>query len=206
MMRQLGCLAVCLALATAAAADTLDNFFDGLKTLHGQFDQQLIDDAGKVSNQGAGEMWIGRPGRFRWEYRRPYQQLIISDGRQIWIYEPDLQQATVRALDQALTETPAWLLSGERPLRESFTVTLRADISDQLQHYRLTPLRKEGGYASFELVFSTAGVLQWLDLTDVSAQVTRLKFSGLQRNAAVASAIFGFTPPAGVDVMGEVRR
>jgi outer membrane lipoprotein carrier protein len=100
----------------------LERFLEDTQSLRADFGQTVTDANGKVIQQGQGEMLIARPGRFRWEYRKPYEQLIVSDGKRLWVYDPELEQVTVKSVDEALGNTPALLLAGVHPLEQDFTI------------------------------------------------------------------------------------
>jgi outer membrane lipoprotein carrier protein len=166
----------------------------------------VTDANGKLIQQGQGEMMIARPGRFRWEYRRPYEQLIIADGHKLWVYDPELEQVTVKPVDEALGNTPALLLSGVHPLEQDFTVREARAPGDRLHWVELLPKAEDSQFERILLGFSggqSGGQLQQMALHDSFGQVTRLDFENMQRNLPLAPSLFRFEPPAGVDVVGE---
>ncbi len=193
-----------LLLATGASAgparERLDAFLEGLNGLEAQFRQVLLDDRGQAADESTGTVYLSRPGRFRWDYREPYQQLIVADGERIWLYEPELSQVTVRPQGQALGSTPAALLASTRPVEESFQITELPDRGDGSAWLALKP--RDGG-SNFETIavgFGNDG-LRAMELKDSFGQTTRLEFSRLQRNPALGEDLFRFAPPDGVDVI-----
>ncbi len=205
------CLLFCLSATAAVAAPeqtpatsqqtSMDRFFVGLQTLTAEFEQTLFDAQGTLTQTATGRLSIQRPGRFRWDYTAPYQQLVLGDGERIWTFDADLEQATVRAQQDALAGTPALLLSaGEQP-RELFTVHRLPD-RDQEQWYELLPLTRDTQFNRLRLGF-LGDNLVGMELIDGFDQLTVFRFSGLNRNGPVSAALFHFEPPPGVDVIGQ---
>ena len=179
----------------AADADALDRFYTDTRTLAGRFTQTVRDGSGAVTEQSRGTFAIERPGRFRWDYEAPYEQTIVADGRELWVYEPDLDQVTVRPIDEQSADAPGLLLSGARFPRELFEVSAQAD-----GWLLLTPRRKDSGLGSVRLKLA-AGSVQALELADGMGQTTRIEFTDTQRNGPVPAERFRFSPPPGVDVI-----
>ncbi|MGA7801887.1 MAG: outer membrane lipoprotein chaperone LolA [Gammaproteobacteria bacterium] len=195
---------LCFAGPIAARADSgmqrLDRFFDGLKTLQADFDQQVLGQHGGVLQQAVGQLWISRPDRFRWDYTKPYRQVIVADGTNLWTYDDDLQQATVKPLSEALVGTPATLLSGEAPPEKLFKVS-DAGSRDGDQWVELVPRSRNSHYQSIRLGFN-ARTLDRMEMVDAFGQTTLFRFSNVQRNIRVSASRFHFKPPAGADVIG----
>lgn len=187
--------------AQAGAIDRLQAFYKQVQSLRGDFTQTVYDDRMKVKKRAEGSFAIRRPGRFHWDYERPYRQLIVSDGAKVWIYDSDLEQVTVKKLDEAVGGTPAQLLSSSADLERNFTL-VDAGNADGLQWVALTPRDTEAGFEQIRLGFDDQG-LRTMELKDNFGQTTRLEFSHLQRNPALPDALFHFTPPPGVDVIEE---
>jgi outer membrane lipoprotein carrier protein len=189
------------AIASAGPArDRLDAFLSDLTNLQAEFRQVLVDDDGRAADTSTGTVYLQRPGRFRWDYRDPYPQLIVADGEKIWLFDPDLSQVTVRSQQQSLGSTPAALLASDRPVDESFLVTelpLRDDGSAWLA---LKPRDTSSSFEGIQVGFDANG-LTAMELKDGFGQTTRLEFSDIQRNPELASDLFRFTPPDGVDVI-----
>lgn len=179
----------------AAAADPLERFYTDTRTLAGRFTQTVRDANGTVTEESSGTFAIERPGRFRWDYEAPYEQTIVADGRELWVYEPDLDQATVRPIDDQTADAPGLLLSGARFPSELFDVSAEAG-----GWLRLTPRRSDSGLGSLRL-YLAGDSLQTLELADGLGQTTRIELEDTQRNAGVPAARFRFTPPAGIDVI-----
>ena len=189
--------------AFAGARDELKSFTTGLKGLDGQFTQQVHDANGKLKETSSGRVALLAPRQFRWEYTKPYPQLIVADGSKVWIYDPDLQQVTVREQGAEEQNTPLTALIDPGKLDQQFNVK-EAGTADGLQWLALTP--KNGGEASFEsarLGFGKDGLAR-MEVQDAVGQRTTLSFSGWKRNPAFASGTFKYTPGKGVDVIGDL--
>ena len=179
----------------AAAADPLERFYTDTRTLAGRFTQTVRDANGTVTEESRGSFAIERPGRFRWDYETPYEQTIVADGRELWVYEPDLDQATVRPIDEQTADAPGLLLSGARFPSELFDVSRGKD-----GWLTLTPRRKDSGLGDVRLQLA-GGSVRTLELADGLGQTTRIAFEDTRRNTAIAPARFRFTPPPGIDVI-----
>ena len=193
----------CLLFSTGSFAGQpiLDNFLKNLSSLHAQFEQQLFNETGKQLETSQGQMYIKRPNQFRWDYQKPYQQLIVADGENVWIYDPDLEQVTMKKLTQALGKTPALLLSSNRPIEEDFFVNplpAKADIT----RLELLPKDAQAQFDSIRLNLRGETLLGF-ELVDNLGQTTLITFKQLERNQKLEESLFIFTPPAGVDVVTE---
>lgn len=182
-------------------ADRVDRFLAGLETLRGSFQQEIVDATGTVREVADGTLAIQKPGRFRWDYRNPSPQLLVSDGRTIWLYDQELEQVTVRKVGDALTATPASLLSGREKASDRFTVA-PGEGRDGLEWFVLTPRVEDTDFRELRLGFRGDGLLR-MELEDRLGQTTRIAFSDLQPNVKLAPGLFTFDPPPGVDVVGS---
>ena len=188
-------------IALASPASEVDKYLDGLATWSADFSQTIDDGHGKVTRSAAGKLYLQRPGRFRWDYSDPSEQLILADGKQIWFYDKDLQQANVRGMDASLANTPAVLLSGGASVSSQFDVT-SLPPRDGLQWYQLVPRHTDTDFQLVRIGFRN-GDLASMFLADKLNQITQLTFSNSKRNAKFAPDLFKFVPPAGVDVIGR---
>ena len=196
-----------LALAPAAvhAADALvcvERYLGNLTTLTTRFVQVVQDKRGDVTDRASGTLALSRPNRFRWEYREPYAQTIVADGRKLWLYDPDLSQVTVRSLERGLGATPAMLLSGSASVGDAF-VAVGVEKRADLQWCRLAPKQPGSDFDRVSLGFDRANDLAAMELVDKLGQTTTIQFSGLKRGAKLDAATFRFEPPRGADVIGE---
>ena len=191
---------------SAAGPTALDGFLAGLKNWRAQFTQSTLETSGKSVEQGAGTLVVSRPDRFRWEFT-PLDagaQLLIADGRNLWFYDRELQQATVKSAAAALSATPIVLLSGtSAELRSAFSV-LASGEHDALRWVQVTPRLASADFASAELGFR-GGQLSQLVIHDRLGQIITLRFTHSERNGRVADSELRFVPPAGVDVIGTAQ-
>jgi len=164
--------------------------------------QVVRDREGRITERATGALSIARPDRFRWDYRDPYEQVIVADGRKLWLYDPDLQQVTVRDLQEGLGSTPAMLLSGTGRLADSFT-SLAVERDGDWTWCRLKPFTTTSDFESVSLALGSKGELAGMELVDKLGQTTRIDFSGLRRNATLDAESFRFEPPPGADVIGD---
>jgi outer membrane lipoprotein carrier protein len=181
--------------------DYLQSYTGGLKTLQAGFTQTQFDDKMRQLEVASGEFALKKPGRFRWEYKQPYKQLIVSDGKSLWIYDPELEQVVLKPLDQALGATPIALLTGEQPLQEQFDIVELGNI-DGREFLQLEPKVKDTDYGLMLLALSERG-LEAMELKDRLGQVTRIEFLKPKPNESVDDSRFDFKPPKGVDIVRE---
>ena len=187
--------------ARAGAVDQLNEFLKSTRTLKAEFAQAIIARNGRKPQESAGLVAISRPGKLRWEIRKPYPQLVVGDGEKIWIHDPELQQVTVRKSGQAIGASPAALLSGSNDLEKNFTLREAGD-ADGLAWVEATPKAGDSGFESIRLGFAGSD-LKGMELRDSFGQTTLIRFSKIERNPRLAPETFRFTPPAGTDVVGE---
>lgn len=187
--------------AFANSIDSLNQFMNSTQTAKGNFEQKITDKSGKVIQQSSGTLAFSRPGKFRWTYVKPYAQLIVGDGAKVWVYDEDLNQVTVRKLDQALGSTPAALLAGSKDAMNAFTLKDEG-ARDGLEWVLATPKSKESNFETIRMGFGPAG-LERMELADAFGQFTTLRLTDLQRNAKLDAEQFKFSPPKGADVIGD---
>lgn len=205
ILRLLAVAAVLLAppvLAVDAAA-RLDAFTKGLQGLDGRFVQRVFDANGQLNEESSGRVALKAPRQFRWEYERPFPQLIVADGDHVWIFDPDLEQVTVRNQSHEEQGSPLAALIDPGELHRQFD-TADGGEQDGLAWLVLTPKNTEGAqFASARLGFDGDG-LKRMSLQDSLGQRTEVVFEQWRRNPNFAAGHFRFVPPAGVDVIGEV--
>lgn len=188
-------------LCAGTATDRLQAFFKDVHTIRADFRQEVLDANQNVIQSSSGIMMLSRPGRFRWDYNKPYKQLIVSDGKRVWLYDVDLEQVTVKPVDTVLGSAPALLLSGNTPLEKNFKIVDRGQKDGQYW-VELKPKQNDTGFENMLLGFGETE-LEKMELNDSLGNLTRLVFSHSERNIAIENAMFTFTPPKGVDVIGE---
>lgn len=188
--------------ATAeSGSQRLHTFFDDTHSLQADFEQTLFDENLSSLEDSRGKMYLERPGKFRWDYSAPYPQEIVSDGEKVWIYDSELAQVTVKALGDTLGDTPALLLTSERPLDESFDIT-DLDADDGLAWVELVPKSPDATFASVRLGFD-GDELRVMALVDSFGQTTKITFAEIVKNPNFNHEIFTFSAPDGVDVLGD---
>ncbi|PKO87152.1 MAG: outer membrane lipoprotein carrier protein LolA [Betaproteobacteria bacterium HGW-Betaproteobacteria-12] len=201
---KLGCsllLAALPLLAEAGAVDRLHQFMAGTKTLKAEFSQVVIAKGGRKPQESSGVLAISRPGKLRWDIRKPYAQLVVSDGEKVWIHDSELQQVTIRKVGQAIGGSPAALLSGSNDLERNFTLSEGGEREGMLW-VDAVPKSGDSGFERVRIGF-VGNDLKAMELQDSFGQTTLIRFSALERNPVLPPATFRFVPPAGVDVVGE---
>jgi len=188
-------------LVNAAAIERFKAFAKGTQTARGSFEQKVYDRDRRLSQEAKGSFLFQRPGRFRWVYDKPVDQVIVGDGSRVWIYDRALAQVTVRKLSKALGSTPAALLAGSTDVDSAFALA-EAGTHDGLEWLDARPKDREAGFEKIRMGFNAAG-LQAMELTDNFGQITILRFTALEPNAKVETKDFRFEPPKGVDVLGD---
>lgn len=187
----------------AAALDSgrarLDRFLADLTSFTATFEQQLFDEYGELLETSVGDVVIAKPGKFRWEYRDPYEQIIVSDGVTLWVYDVDLEQVSVNPVANDNPESPASLLVGDIDVDRHYVVT-ESPAVDGVVWVSLSPRAEQAQYSTVEIGFDAQG-LHGMRLKDNLRQVTAITFADMARNIDVAPERFAFTPPAGVDVL-----
>ncbi|MCE9633697.1 MAG: outer membrane lipoprotein chaperone LolA [Methylophilales bacterium] len=187
--------------AHADPVQRLKAFYQSTPAMKAQFKQTVLDKSGRKVQEVSGVMQLLRPGRFRWDYQKPYVQLIIGDGKKVWLYDPELSQVTVRTLDKILGSSPAALLAGNLEVEKIFDLK---DIGKQndLEWVEATPKDKDGGFEKVLLGFKGEQLAE-MELHDNFNQTTVVEFINLERNPKLSPKLFNFKPPAGVDVVGD---
>ena len=190
--------------AASDAREKLNSFFTSVNTMQGSFIQQLYSKEGKVRETTKGHLYIQRPGRFRWVYSQPDPQEIISDGKNIWIYDQELDQVTVKALDSTITSTPAAILMQKNIPDSQFKVTEMESKASGWDWFYLEPHRKNADFKAVQLGLDKHGSLKQMVLYDKIGQKTVITFNATA-NQPINAQKFSFVPPAGVDVIGKPR-
>jgi outer membrane lipoprotein carrier protein len=187
------------AAAVAAAREQLRDFVSGTRSARGQFTQQLIRASGRQGETASGTFAFSRPGKFRWQVARPFEQLIVTDGERLHFYDADLRQVTVRKVGDAISATPAAILFGSDDLEGSFTLAELGE-RDGLSWLEALPKSRESGFERIRIGFRN-GMPEAMEVLDAFNQLTRFGFSDVERNPTLDPALFRFTPPKGVDVI-----
>ncbi|MDY4298040.1 MULTISPECIES: outer membrane lipoprotein chaperone LolA [Xanthomonas] len=189
--------------AFAGAREDLTAFTRGLKGLDGQFAQKVYDGKGTLKESSSGRVALSAPRLFRWEYRKPYTQLIVADGSKVWVYDPDLKQATVRAQGSEEQNSPLTALIDPGRLDRQYDVSEEAVARDGLQWLTMTPkVDTEASFQMAKLGFDRNGLAR-MEVVDPVGQRTDISFSDWKRNPAFTAGTFRYVPDKDVDVVGD---
>ncbi|NMZ70513.1 outer membrane lipoprotein carrier protein [Pseudomonas peli] len=183
------------------AVQRLTELLNQAQTINARFSQLTLDGSGTQLQETAGQLALKRPGLFRWHTDAPMEQLLVSNGEKVWLYDPDLQQVTIQTLDQRLTHTPALLLSGDvSKIRENFEISHKE--GGNVVDFILKPKSKDTLFDSLRLSFRNK-VLNDMQLIDSIGQRTNILFLNVKMNEPQNDAQFTFEIPAGADVIQE---
>ncbi|MCE5182581.1 MAG: outer membrane lipoprotein chaperone LolA [Betaproteobacteria bacterium] len=187
--------------AAASSLDSLKSFLSDVKTGKAHFKQLVLDKKMTTVQESSGTMLFSRPGKFRWVYEKPYEQLIVGDGVKLWMYDVDLKQVTVKQMGRAIGSSPAALLAGNNEIEQHFNLK---DLGRRgtLDWLEATPKDKESAFQSVRMGFSEKG-LDVMELRDHFSQTTVIRFSEIERNPKISPDTFKFTPPKGADVISD---
>jgi len=187
----------------AAALARLEQGLAKLQSVRAEFVQDLLNKDGTSAEHAAGTLYLKKPGRFRWDYSQP-KQLIVCDGTDLWLYDPELEQATVKRVRDTLSQTPAMLLSGEAKVQDGFRVKDGGSAAG-LDWIVLTPKADDTDFREIRLGFA-GDLLRRLEFADKLNQRTAIELKRLERNVEIPEALFKFIAPPGVDVIGTPGR
>lgn len=191
-----------LSAQAADAAQRLADMLGAQRTMQATFEQTVYGSNGVVTQSARGSMQVARPQLFRWEVREPFEQLIIADGKQVWVYDPDLMQAVVRPFDRQLADTPALLFGGDaRSIGERFEVKIPEETAKGIR-FELKPRADNALFESLRVTFIDNRMRE-MSLLDGLGQRTRIQFGDVSLNGAIPAERFRFEPPAGTDVIRE---
>jgi len=194
---------VALYLSGTAAAEPdneLRSFFSNMQSLKADFKQQVFGPRQALLQDSSGQVIVQRPGKFRWDYNKPYQQHIVADGEKLWLYDVDLEQISIKPQGAAMASSPASLLSDAGQLDKQFDVLMV--LRQGRDWFELIPKQSDSG---FEVLFILLdeGVISQMELKDSFGQFTRLRFENVRLNQRYDADIFGLKIPEGVDVIDE---
>lgn len=202
----LGIFIMLQGIAHATPSDDLSNLLNNVKTMRAGFSQTVYNDRGKPAPSSYGRMAMERPGKFRWEVQKPIPQLIIANDTRLWIYDPDLQQVTIRALHRATGDAPALLLSNVgHSLDKEYNVKSITKKPDTWQWFQLIPRAQDSMFASIQMGFNN-GQIQEMHLQDHIGHTTQIKFKNIEMNIPLTATLFTYKAPRNVDVIDETQR
>lgn len=189
-------------LAEATAINSLKTFIHETRTVRAKFSQTLYDKNSRAIQESTGTMQFERPEKFRWTYEEPYEQLIVGNGTQVWFYDPDLNQVTIRQFSIAIGSSPAALLAGSSTIEDNFEL-VELGMQNEMEWLEAIPKSKESAFEFIQMGFSPEGELKIMALRDSFGQTTFLSFSELDKNPTLPTELFKFTPPDNADVITE---
>lgn len=187
----------------APAAARVERFIEEVSSFRAGFEQRVYDGSGELIEESSGHVVMQRPGRFRWDYERPFERTIVADGERVWLYEADLDQVTIRRLGDSLGDTPAAILTGRESVLERFRIEA-ARSERGLERVRLVPNSADSDFSAVELGFA-GDDLRELRLEDRLGQVTEVRFATAEVNPALDPELFRFSVPPGVDVIDDAE-
>jgi len=193
-----------LLFATASYAesnedDRLTHFLDNMQTLQAKFKQTLVDDQGVELESSSGVVFLKRPDKFRWDYKHPYQQTIVTNGEVLWFYDEDLEQVTIREVSSSVESTPVAILGSYEDINKQFIIIDMENI-EGFDWVELTPRDIDSQYNSIRLGFDKEK-LGMMVMFDNLGQVTRIDFTEEVINKKLDNGTFDFEPPEGIDVI-----
>lgn len=194
---------VCLLTPSLVFAKTLNEYLGHVKSLSARFEQYVFNQTSQESETSKGSITVLSPDRFRLIYNKPYKQEYVADGKLLWSYDEDLEQVTVKKQEGLLANSPAIVLANPANL-ESVYLVKGQGIKDNIDWFYLTPKQSDSQFDHIRLGFA-GNNLYFMELFDSFGSRTQLKFIHLQYNPKVSPADFKFTPPPGVDIVGDTE-
>ncbi len=186
--------------AADEVADRLNRALNSLDNLQAEFKQTVLDDDKQVVQQSMGEVSIQRPGKFTWIYQQPYEQQIIADGKELWVFDVDLDQVTVKPMESGLSTAPIMLLMQKQPVENEFEVN---EVGQRkfLYWIELLPKQQDMEFSRVYIGLENE-VVKAMELRDNFGQSTQIVFENLRTGVVFDPKTFEFDPPPGVDVFG----
>jgi outer membrane lipoprotein carrier protein len=188
----------------ADGVSALKEFYRNTNSMRASFHQEVKDGQGKLVQAVEGNMQLDRPNKFRWDYNKPYEQQIISDGKEVFLLDTELEQVTIRTLNQAIGLSPAALLAGGEGVEKNFDLKniKRPEREADVEWVRATPKHEDGGFERIFIGFKD-GELRYMEMVDSFKHLTNIAFKKIERNPTLAVETFLFKVPDGVDVVGD---
>ena len=183
-----------------SARDELERFAANLERFQAGFTQTVKSGDGRIQDQTQGEVWLQKPDRLRWVYSGEYPEIIVADGKNIWIYDESLEQVTVKPQSEEATDSPLMILADVSKLDQQFQVTELGDV-EGMDLLELKSLDSESEFERILLGLVPDGI-RMMAMEDAFGQRTEIHFQDVKVNAPVDPGLFRFTPPEGVDVVG----
>ena len=184
----------------AMGIDQFRVFLQATQQARGTFTQTVTASSGRKPQHSTGTFAFSRPGKFRWSYEKPYSQLLVSDGKKLWSFDPDLNQVTTRKLGAALGSSPAALLAGNS-LEDNFTL-IDAGSAEGIEYVEAVPTVKDSGFERVRIGFRE-NLPRVMEVRDNFGQTTVVELNQIERGVALPADTFRFVPPKGADVISE---
>ncbi len=194
-------VSVCLSTSVAAEPENqLRSFFSNMQSLKADFTQQVFGPRQELLQDSSGQVIVQRPGKFRWDYNKPFQQHIVADGEKLWLYDVDLEQISIKHQDATMANSPASLLSDAGQLDKQFDVL--TVLRQGRDWFELIPKKSDSGFEALFILLED-GVISQMELKDSFGQFTRLRFENVRLNKSYVADTFRLEIPEGVDVIDE---
>lgn len=195
---------LCLGASSLATAKTIEQYLGHVKTLTANFTQFVFNQSTGEPDRSEGRIYVASPNKFRLVYDKPYKQVYVADGKRLWSYDADLEQVTIKPQENMLANSPAIVLSDPENIGKAYKVTSQG-VKNGVNWFYLKPRAPDSGFDHVRLGFAGNNLFA-MELYDSFGQKTELRFSQLQYNAKINPARFTFTPPKGVDVIGDTGK
>jgi len=176
----------------------LENFIARANNVTADFTQLSLDESGKPLQASYGKFYLQQPGKFRWNYTKPYVQEIISKGDSVWFYDADLEQVIIKKIDQSIGDTPALLLSGSVDLKEKYSL-IEQEAKNEMVWIKLIPKHQDSSF-KYILIGLKSGLLNEMELSDNFGQLTKIMFNNLKLPKKLDKKLFEFNAPEGTDI------
>lgn len=191
--------------AFASPSSDLAHLLAKVNTIEATFSQTIYDNRNQPVQRSFGKMAMERPDKFRWEVKKPIPQLIIANQSRLFIYDPDLEQVTIRPFKQTVGETPSMLLSyNTATLEKEYRVVILPKKSSDLRWFALSPKNPDNAFVGVQLGFAN-DIINQMKLQDHLGNTTRIQFENIKTNKPLATNLFTFKTPKGVDVIDETK-
>jgi outer membrane lipoprotein carrier protein len=187
--------------ASATGLERMKEYFQNIQTAQASFHQVVSDKQGHKTQDVTGIMHLQKPNKFRWDYDKPFVQIIVGDGEKVWLFDPDLNQVTVRSFSKAVGSSPAALLAGGKEMERLFTLK-DTSRKGELEWVLAVPKVKETGFERVFLGFKDDALME-MEMHDSFGNRTAIVFTSMQKNPKLSAEIFKFTPPADADVLSQ---
>lgn len=192
-------------LYAASASTDLNNLLNGLHTMKADFVEIIYDNHGKEIQKTFGQIALDRPGKFRWQVKKPIPQLIIANQKRLWIYDPDLEQVTIRALSNDSTDAPALLLSHANIVSDKdYQVKMIKQNVQGWKYFELKPRRADSMFLKIVMGFKGNQIVQ-MSLEDHIGHSTTIEFHNAIFNTKLSTQTFNFKPPQNIDIINETK-